>query len=109
MFMPSPSLLAKPMVLVGADMTDEQLKAAEDLRAEVFGYDNVRFSKGYIETGKLFPVCGNTCYMLKDMCFADYSDFIGDFACHYGIFEECGTAMPYDEGGSSSGNAAPCC
>ena len=49
--MPSPSLLAKPMVLVGADMTDEQLKAAEDLRAEVFGYDNVRFSKGYIETG----------------------------------------------------------
>ena len=34
--------------LVGVDMTDEQLKKAEDLRIQ-FGFDNVSFQKGYIE------------------------------------------------------------
>ena len=38
--------------VVGVDMTDEQLAIAEQYRshhAETFGYDNVRFLKGYIE------------------------------------------------------------
>lgn len=38
--------------VVGVDMTDEQLAVAEKYRvyhAEQFGYDNVRFVKGYIE------------------------------------------------------------
>lgn len=38
--------------VVGVDMTDEQLEVAEKYRAyhaEQFGYDNVRFVKGYIE------------------------------------------------------------
>ncbi len=34
--------------VVGVDMTDEQLKKAEDLRVR-FGLDNVSFQKGYIE------------------------------------------------------------
>jgi len=34
--------------VVGVDMTDEQLKKAEDLRAQ-FGFDNISFQKGYIE------------------------------------------------------------
>ena len=38
--------------VVGVDMTDEQLAVAEryhDYQAELFGYDNVTFLKGYIE------------------------------------------------------------
>jgi Methylase involved in ubiquinone/menaquinone biosynthesis len=34
--------------VVGVDMTDEQLKKAEDLRVQ-FGFDNVSYQKGYIE------------------------------------------------------------
>ncbi|HWP92666.1 MAG TPA: methyltransferase domain-containing protein [Thermodesulfobacteriota bacterium] len=34
--------------VVGIDMTDEQLKKAEDLR-DRFGFDNVSYQKGYIE------------------------------------------------------------
>ena len=48
-----------------------------------------------IELGKVFPVCGNTCKILKDTRFAPYFDFIGDFSRHYGIFAGCGTAMPF--------------
>ena len=32
-----------------------------------------------IETGKVFPVCGNTWRMLADTRFAPHFDFIGDF------------------------------
>lgn len=38
--------------VVGVDMTDEQLAVArehQDYHSELFGYDNVRFIKGYIE------------------------------------------------------------
>ena len=48
-----------------------------------------------IETGKVFPVCGNTWRMLADTRFAEHFDFIGDWSNHYGIFEGCGTIMPY--------------
>lgn len=50
-----------------------------------------------IEKGKIFPVCGNTWRMLKDTRFVEHFDFIGNFDHHYGIFEGCGTAMPFDE------------
>ena len=48
-----------------------------------------------IYEGKVFPVCGNTWYMLKNTRFAEYFDFIGDFSQHYGIFEGCGHLMPF--------------
>ncbi len=65
-----------------------------------------------IEAGKVFPVCGNTWHMLKSTRFADHFQFIGDFSCHYGIFEGCGSLMPFDNvGATSSGttNSAACC
>jgi hypothetical protein len=61
-----------------------------------------------METGKVFAVCGNTWHMLKDTRFAQHFEFVGDFSRHYGIFEGCGTAIPYDDASTSSG-AAPCC
>lgn len=49
-----------------------------------------------IEKGKVFAVCGNTWKMLQDTRFAAHFDFIGDFQTHYGLFEGCGDALPFD-------------
>merc|ERR1711871_1568032 len=48
-----------------------------------------------IETGKVFPVCGNTWRMMADTRLAAHFDFIGDFSVHYGIFDGCGKGVPY--------------
>lgn len=61
----------------------------------------------FIETGKVFPVCGNTWSMLKETRFAEHFEFIGDFSRHYGIFEGCGTALPFET--SSASGVASCC
>ena len=50
----------------------------------------------WIETGKVFPVCGNTWNMLAQTRFAAHFDFIGNFDKHYGIFEGCGAASPFE-------------
>ena len=60
-----------------------------------------------IQTGKVLPVCGNTWRMLQDTRFAPHFEFIGDFNRHYGIFEGCGTAIPYET--SAANAAAACC
>jgi arsenite methyltransferase len=61
----------------------------------------------HIETGRVFPVCGNTYRMLHGSRFAPYFSFIGDFSQHFGIFQGCGSVLPYDQ--ASSPDAAPCC
>ena len=50
----------------------------------------------HIETGRVFPVCGNTWRMLHDTRFAPHFDFVGDFSRHYGIFEGCGSNLPFE-------------
>lgn len=50
----------------------------------------------WMETGKVFPVCGNTWRMLHDSRFRDHFDFIGNWDHHYGIFTGCGTEIPFD-------------
>ncbi len=61
-----------------------------------------------IETGRMFPVCGNTWRMLADTRFAPHFEFHGDFSRHYGVFGGCGTAMPFGVGGAAEA-AAGCC
>lgn len=65
----------------------------------------------FIETGKVFLVCGNTWRMLKDTRFAPHFEFIGQFDHHYGIFDGCGGGLPFDLGSNASGSddAASCC
>lgn len=61
-----------------------------------------------IERGRVFPVCGNTWRMLKETRFAPLFDFHGSFETHFGIFEGCGTVIPFatnDHAAQSSG----CC
>ena len=61
-----------------------------------------------IETGRVFPVCGNTWHMLEGTRFAAHFDFIGDFSRHFGLFEGCGGALPFDAS-TGSDSAASCC
>jgi len=56
-----------------------------------------------IEAGKVFPVCGNTFRMLHESRLAQHFSFIGDFSRHYGLFEGCGSRLPFDDA------AASCC
>jgi len=56
-----------------------------------------------IEAGKVFPVCGNTFRMLHESRLAEHFSFIGDFSRHYGLFEGCGSRLPFDDA------AASCC
>lgn len=59
----------------------------------------------HIATGKVFPVCGNTWHMLHSTRFKDHFQFIGNFDTHYGIFEGCGTPLPF----KTDDSEAPCC
>ncbi len=62
-----------------------------------------------IETGKVFPVCGNSWKMLAESRFAPHFDFIGDFSRHFGIFAGCGTAMPFDTAVQAADTTPGCC
>lgn len=58
-----------------------------------------------METGKVFPVCGNTWKMLAETRLAEHFTFIGNFDTHYGVFEGCGAGSPFEE----EVDAASCC
>jgi len=63
-----------------------------------------------IEKGRVFPVCGNTWKMLYDTRFKRHFDFIGSFDTHYGIYDGCGTLIPFEsakEGKAGAGGS--CC
>lgn len=62
----------------------------------------------YIETGKVFPVCGNTWKMLHDTRFKPHFEFIGNFDTHFGIFDGCGTSLPFDQN-KIQNNGEGCC
>lgn len=61
-----------------------------------------------IETGKVFPVCGNTWLMLEKSRFTEHFTFIGNFDSHFGIFEGCGLNIPFQNSDLSTADA-PCC
>ncbi|MDP1558397.1 MAG: methyltransferase domain-containing protein [Nitrosomonas sp.] len=54
----------------------------------------------FIESGKQFPVCGNTWRMLHDTRFKEHFDFYGNFDHHYGIFPGCGMGIPFNDAGT---------
>jgi hypothetical protein len=54
--------------------------------------------------------------MLQQSRFAPHLQFIGDDQRHFGLFEGCGSSLPFDQGaeavpgaGSASGTAGSCC
>lgn len=62
-----------------------------------------------IESGRVFPVCGNTSRMLQETRFAPHFEFIGNFDRHYGLFEGCGSKIPFDTAPSLVPSAGACC
>ncbi|WP_027856026.1 methyltransferase domain-containing protein [Marinobacterium jannaschii] len=62
-----------------------------------------------IERGKVFPVCGNTWRMLHDTRFAEHFEFVGNWDTHYGIFDGCGTLMPFSRNDADEGGSGGCC
>jgi arsenite methyltransferase len=71
-----------------------------------------KLDKGHIfEAGRMFPVCGNTWNMLTTSPLKDHFHFYGDFTKHYGIFEGCGSSLPYDSGTGNRAisSAGGCC
>jgi len=60
-----------------------------------------------IETGRVFPVCGNSWRMLHDARFRAHFDFAGDFSRHFGLFPGCGGSIPFVAGESK--DAGTCC
>jgi 2-polyprenyl-3-methyl-5-hydroxy-6-metoxy-1,4-benzoquinol methylase len=77
----------------------------------------------YFVKNKVHPVCGNTYNMLaKTPALQQHFEFVGNWDTHFGIFEGCGSSIPFDstssggggESSSSSGkgastNKASCC
>ncbi|HMU64184.1 MAG TPA: methyltransferase domain-containing protein [Nitrosomonas sp.] len=61
-----------------------------------------------IETGRQFPVCGNTFRMLHDTRFGDHFDFYGTFDRHFGIFPGCGMGVPFDQDDSRQPSSGCC-
>lgn len=63
-----------------------------------------------IEKGKMFPVCGNTYRMLNESRFRAFFEFYGNRDTHYGIFADCGTALPFnqDANGGVDGDSGCC-
>ena len=74
-----------------------------------------KLDKGHVfQAGKIHPVCGNTWNMLeRNPRLKEHFDFVGDFSKHYGIFEGCGSSMPYDKAANTAsggkGSSASCC
>lgn len=72
--------------------------------------DRFRLDKHHdIEAGKVFAVCGNSWRMLHDTRFRPHFDFIGDFSRHYGLFEGCGDALPFDRTAAPAATSGACC
>lgn len=61
-----------------------------------------------IESGRVFPVCGNTWRMLAETRFNPHFEFVGDFNRHYGLFAGCAGDAPFARSGGVPA-AAGCC
>lgn len=61
-----------------------------------------------IEADRMFPVCGNTFRMLAESRFAPHFEFFGDGSRHFGIFNGCGTELPFALSADRA-TAASCC
>lgn len=65
----------------------------------------------HFPAGKIMPVCGNSYRMIADTRFAKHFELLGNWDTHYGIFEGCGTDLPYTTGvtNAPADAAAACC
>lgn len=62
-----------------------------------------------LETGRVFPVCGNSYRMLHDTRLREHFESIGTFERHYGIFPGCGGGLPFDAASAPAAPSGGCC
>ena len=62
-----------------------------------------------IDTGRVFPVCGNTYRMLNESRFKDAFEFIGNWDTHYGLFGGCGGELPFEDDRFEGRSDGACC
>ena len=62
-----------------------------------------------IQKGRMFPVCGNTYRMLNESRFAVHFEFFGNREMHYGIYDDCGTSLPFERETTPAGESGGCC
>ncbi|RLJ17449.1 methyltransferase type 11 [bacterium endosymbiont of Escarpia laminata] len=64
-----------------------------------------------IEKGRMFLVCGNTYRMLNETRFSEYFEFYGNWDTHYGIFDDCGSSLPFNQAGlgEEASTGGGCC
>ncbi len=62
-----------------------------------------------IQVGKVFPVCGNTYRMLNESRFSNHFEFIGSWDQHYGIYDGCGTSLPFDKNPTQTNDVGSGC
>jgi len=62
-----------------------------------------------IQVGKVFPVCGNTYRMLNESRFSNHFEFIGSWDQHYGIYDGCGTSLPFDKNSTQTNDVGSGC
>lgn len=97
--------------LDGLEAQCEDYGQAVRYRGTVPGSDRVFHLDGHhaIETGRVFPVCGNSWKMLADTRFAAHFDFFGDFSQHFGVFAGCGITSPFGPGQNDRPRFPGCC
>lgn len=94
------------------EMQCEDYGQAVRYKGSVAGQERVFELDGHhhIEAGRIFPICGNSWKMLADTRFAEHFELFGDFSQHYGVFPDCGIAVPFcAEEGSVPETAPACC
>lgn len=70
--------------------------------------EQIEFDKHHVfVTGETTSVCGNTFRMLAESRLAPAFDFAGDMSTHQGLFEGCGTPIPFTPGAPAA--SAGCC
>jgi arsenite methyltransferase len=62
-----------------------------------------------IETGKVFPVCGNTKAMLQETRFAPHFEILGAGDVHYGAWPNCGSPDPFQGDPAATQSSAAAC
>ena len=74
-------------------------------------YEFVLDGHHVIEKGRIFPVCDNTYRMLNETRFRAYFEFYGNWDNHFGIFDDCGSSIPFAEDGvtESKSGGGSCC
>ncbi|MEO7634703.1 MAG: methyltransferase domain-containing protein [Sphingomicrobium sp.] len=97
--------------LDGLEAQCEDYGQAVRYRGTVAGSERVFHLDAHhaIETGRLFPVCGNSWKMLAETRFAAHFDFFGNFSRHFGVFQGCGITSPFGAGKIAASSSAGCC